>query len=110
MNAYIEEVIAKVKARDSHEPEFIQTVEEVLRSLEPMIEKHPEYQANGLLERLVEPERVIEFRVPWVDRDGKVQVNRGFRVQFNSAIGPYKGGIRFNKNVTLDTMKFLGFE
>ncbi|MCR5611153.1 MAG: NADP-specific glutamate dehydrogenase [Clostridiales bacterium] len=110
MNAYIEEVIAKVKARDSHEPLFIQTVEEVLRSLEPMVEKHPEYQANSLLERMVEPERVIEFRVPWVDDNGKVQVNRGFRVQFNSAIGPYKGGIRFNKNVSLDTMKFLGFE
>ena len=110
MNAYIEEVIAKVKARDAHEPLFIQTVEEVLRSLEPMVEKHPEYQANSLLERMVEPERVIEFRVPWVDDAGKVQVNRGFRVQFNSAIGPYKGGIRFNKNVSLDTMKFLGFE
>ena len=110
MNAYIEEVIAKVKARDAHEPEFIQTVEEVLRSLEPMVEKHPEYQANGLLERLVEPERVIEFRVPWVDRDGKVQVNRGFRVQFNSAIGPYKGGLRFASHVNLSVMKFLGFE
>ena len=110
MNAYIEEVIAKVKARDSHEPEFIQTVEEVLRSLEPMIEKHPEYQEAGLLERLVEPERVIEFRVPWVDREGKVQVNRGFRVQFNSAIGPYKGGLRFASHVNLSVMKFLGFE
>ena len=110
MNAYIEEVIAKVKARDAHEPLFIQTVEEVLRSLEPMVEKHPEYQENSLLERMVEPERVIEFRVPWIDDAGKVQVNRGFRVQFNSAIGPYKGGIRFNKNVSLDTMKFLGFE
>ena len=110
MNAYIEEVIAKVKARDAHEPEFIQTVEEVLRSLEPMVEKHPEYQENGLLERLVEPERVIEFRVPWVDRDGKVQVNRGFRVQFNSAIGPYKGGLRFASHVNLSVMKFLGFE
>ena len=110
MNAYIEEVIAKVKARDAHEPLFIQTVEEVLTSLAPMIEKHPEYQAASLLERMVEPERVIEFRVPWVDDQGKVNVNRGFRVQFNSAIGPYKGGIRFNKNVSLDTMKFLGFE
>ncbi len=110
MNAYIESVIEKVRARDAHEPLFIQTVEEVLRSLEPMIEKHPEYEAASLLERMVEPERVIEFRVPWVDDQGKVQVNRGFRVQFNSAIGPYKGGIRFNKNVSLDTMKFLGFE
>ena len=110
MNAYIESVIEKVRARDAHEPLFIQTVEEVLRSLEPMIEKHPEYEAASLLKRMVEPERVIEFRVPWVDDQGKVQVNRGFRVQFNSAIGPYKGGIRFNKNVSLDTMKFLGFE
>ncbi len=110
MNAYIEEVIAKVKARDSHEPEFIQTVEEVLRSLEPVIEQHPEYQAAGLLERMVEPERVVEFRVPWVDRDGRVQVNRGFRVQFNSAIGPYKGGLRFASHVNLSVMKFLGFE
>ncbi len=110
MNAYIERVIEKVKARDAHEPLFIQTVEEVLTSLAPMVEKHPEYEAASLLERMVEPERVIEFRVPWVDDQGKVNVNRGFRVQFNSAIGPYKGGIRFNKNVTLDTMKFLGFE
>ncbi|MBR3298465.1 MAG: NADP-specific glutamate dehydrogenase [Clostridia bacterium] len=110
MNAYIERVIEKVRARDAHEPEFIQTVEEVLRSLEPMVEKHPEYEENGLLERLVEPERVIEFRVPWVDRDGKVQVNRGFRVQFNSAIGPYKGGLRFASHVNLSVMKFLGFE
>ena len=110
MNAYIERVIEKVKARDAHEPLFIQTVEEVLTSLAPMVEKHPEYEKMSLLERMVEPERVIEFRVPWVDDQGNVQVNRGFRVQFNSAIGPYKGGIRFNKNVTLDTMKFLGFE
>ena len=110
MNAYIQEVLAKVQKRDAHEPEFLQTVEEVLKSLEPVIEKHPEYQEAGLLERLVEPERVIEFRVPWVDRDGKIQVNRGFRVQFNSAIGPYKGGLRFASHVNLSVMKFLGFE
>ena len=110
MNAYIQEVLEKVHKRDAHEPEFLQTVEEVLTSLEPVIEKHPEYQEAGLLERLVEPERVIEFRVPWVDRDGKVQVNRGFRVQFNSAIGPYKGGLRFASHVNLSVMKFLGFE
>ena len=110
MNAYIQEILAKVQQRDAHEPEFLQTVEEVLKSLEPVIEKHPEYQEAGLLERLVEPERVIEFRVPWTDRDGKVQVNRGFRVQFNSAIGPYKGGLRFQGNVNLSIMKFLGFE
>lgn len=108
MNAYIQEILAKVQQRDAHEPEFLQTVEEVLKSLEPVIEKHPEYQEAGLLERLVEPERVIEFRVPWTDRDGKVQVNRGFRVQFNSAIGPYKGGLRFQGNVNLSIMKFLG--
>ena len=110
MNAYIQEVLDKVKARDSHEPEFIQTVEEVLSSLEPVIEQHPEYQKMSLLERLVEPERTIEFRVTWVDDAGKVQVNRGYRVQFNSAIGPYKGGLRFARNVNLSVMKFLGFE
>ena len=110
MNAYIQEVLEKVHKRDAHEPEFLQTVEEVLTSLEPVIEKHPEYQEAGLLERLVEPERVIEFRVPWVDRDGKVQVNRGFRVQFNSAIGPYKGGLRLHPSVNLGIIKFLGFE
>ena len=110
MNAYIERVIENVKKRDAHEAEFIQTVEEVLTSLEPVIEKHPEYEKASLLERLVEPERVIEFRVPWVDDAGKVNVNRGFRVQFNSAIGPYKGGLRFASHVTLSVMKFLGFE
>ena len=110
MNAYIQEVLDKVKARDSHEPEFIQTVEEVLTSLEPVIEQHPEYQKTSLLERLVEPERTIEFRVTWVDDAGKVQVNRGYRVQFSSAIGPYKGGLRFARNVNLSVMKFLGFE
>ena len=108
--SYAQDVIAKVKARDAHEPEFIQTVEEVLTSLQPMLDKHPEYEKAGLLERLVEPERVIEFRVPWVDDEGKVQVNRGYRVQFNSAIGPYKGGLRFQPNVTLSTIKLLGFE
>ena len=110
MNAYIQEVLDKVKARDSHEPEFIQTVEEVLTSLEPVIEQHPEYQKMRLLERLVEPERTIEFRVTWVDDAGNVQVNRGYRVQFNSAIGPYKGGLRFARNLNLSIVKFLGFE
>ena len=110
MNAYIQEILAKVQQRDAHEPEFLQTVEEVLKSLEPVIEKHPEYQEAGLLERLVEPERVIEFRVPWTDRDGKVQVNRGFRCQFNSAIGPYKGGLRLHPSVCASVIKFLGFE
>ena len=110
MNSYIERVLADVERRDKNEPEFLQTVEEVLKSLEVIVSRHPEYEKAGLLERMVEPERVIEFRVPWVDDQGVVRVNRGFRVQFNSAIGPYKGGIRFNKNVNLSVMKFLGFE
>jgi len=110
MNAYIERVIEQVKQRNSGEPEFIQTVEEVLNSLAPAIEAHPEYEAAGLLERLVEPERQIAFRCTWVDDNGKVQVNRGWRVQFNSAIGPYKGGLRFAKNVYVGVVKFLGFE
>ena len=99
MNAYIERVIEQVKKRDAHEPEFIQTVEEVFSSIEKEVEQHPEYEKMGLLERLVEPERQISFRVTWVDDAGKVQVNRGFRVQFNSAIGPYKGGLRFHPTV-----------
>lgn len=110
MNSYIERVLADVKRRDANEPEFLQTVEEVLSSLEVVVNQHPEYEKAGLLERLVEPERVIEFRVPWVDDKGQVRVNRGFRVQFNSAIGPYKGGLRFASHVNLSVMKFLGFE
>ncbi|MDR1620311.1 MAG: NADP-specific glutamate dehydrogenase [Clostridiales bacterium] len=110
MNDYIEAVIRKVKERDANEKEFLQTVEEVLRSLEVVIDKHPEYKKMGLLERMVEPERVIEFRVVWVDDGGQARVNRGFRVQFNSAIGPYKGGLRFHPSVNLSIMKFLGFE
>ncbi|MBP1925893.1 glutamate dehydrogenase (NADP+) [Sedimentibacter acidaminivorans] len=110
MNAYIEKVVEEVKKRNPGEPEFIQTVEEVLYSLEPAIEKHPEYEATGLLERLVEPERQVAFRVTWVDDKGKVQVNRGFRVQYSSAIGPYKGGLRFHHTVYSGIMKFLGFE
>lgn len=110
MNAYIERVVEEVKKRNPGEPEFIQTVEEVLYSLEPAIEKHPEYEATGLLERLVEPERQVAFRVTWVDDKGKVQVNRGFRVQYSSAIGPYKGGLRFHHTVYAGIMKFLGFE
>ena len=110
MNAYMQEVLNKVKARDAHEPEFIQTVEEVFKSLEVVVDKHPEYEKMGLLERMVEPERVIEFRVTWADDAGKVNVNRGFRVQFNSAIGPYKGGLRFHPSVYLGIMKFLAFE
>ncbi len=110
MSAYINEVIEKVKKRDAHEPEFLQTVEEVLHSLEKVVEQNPQYKKAGLLERMTEPERVIEFRVSWVDDNDQVQVNRGYRVQFNSAIGPYKGGLRFASHVNLSVMKFLGFE
>ena len=109
-NEYLLKVLADVEKRDANEPEFLQAVREVFESLELVIDKHPEWEANGLLERFVEPERVIQFRVPWVDDNGKVHVNRGFRVQQNSAIGPYKGGIRFHPSVNLSVMKFLAFE
>jgi len=110
MSKYIERVLAEVKEKNAHEPEFLQTVEEVLESLAPIVDAHPEYEKIALLERMVEPERTIEFRVPWVDDNGQTHVNRGYRVQFNGAIGPYKGGLRFAPNVTLSVMKFLGFE
>ncbi|CAG67992.1 glutamate dehydrogenase, NADP-specific [Acinetobacter baylyi ADP1] len=99
-----------VKTRDQYQPEFLQAVEEVMISLWPFIEKHPEYADYGLLERLIEPERVIQFRVAWMDDQGHTQVNRAFRVQYNSAIGPYKGGMRFHPSVNLSILKFLGFE
>lgn len=99
--SYVESVIELVKEKNPNEPEFIQAVTEVLTSLEPVIEAHPEYEKASLLERLVEPERVIMFRVPWVDDEGNVQVNRGYRVQYNSCIGPYKGGIRLHPSVNL---------
>ena len=108
--SYVENVIEQVKAKNAEQPEFIQAVTEVLQSLEPVIEAHQEYEQASLLERIVEPERVVMFRVPWVDDSGKVQVNRGFRVQFNSAIGPYKGGLRLHPSVNLGIIKFLGFE
>ena len=110
MNKYIEKVISDVKAKNSNEPEFIQTVEEVLSTLSPVIDEHPEYEKVALLERIVEPERVIEFRVPWEDDNGNIHVNRGYRIQFNGAIGPFKGGLRFAPNVNLSILKFLGFE
>ncbi|WP_352399451.1 NADP-specific glutamate dehydrogenase [Anaerotignum sp.] len=110
MNAYMASVMEQVKKRNAGEPEFIQTVEEVFHSIEKVVEAHPEYEKTGLLERMVEPERGISFRVTWVDDAGKVQVNRGFRVQFNSAIGPYKGGLRFHPSVYIGIIKFLGFE
>ena len=109
-SAYLNKVLETVKQRNPGEPEFLQAVTEVLESLECIVEKHPEYEANGIVERFVEPERFIQFRVPWVDDSGKVQVNRGFRVQYNSAIGPYKGGLRFHPSVNASVMKFLGFE
>ena len=109
-NDYLKKVYADVERRDAHEPEFLQAVMEVFESLELVVDKHPEWEKNGLLERFVEPERVIEFRVPWVDDNGVTHVNRGFRVQYNSAIGPYKGGLRFHPSVNLSIMKFLGFE
>jgi glutamate dehydrogenase (NADP+) len=107
---YVDEVFAIVQKRNPGESEFHQAVKEILFSLTPVFEKHPKYMELGILERMVEPERVITFRVPWVDDSGKVQVNRGFRVQFNSAIGPYKGGIRFHPSVNASIIKFLGFE
>ena len=109
-NAYLQGVYEGLAKRNPEQKEFLQAVEEVLESLEPVVEAHPEYEKAGLIERLVEPERIIMFRVPWVDDAGKVQVNRGYRVQFNSAIGPYKGGLRFHPSVNLSILKFLGFE
>lgn len=108
--SYVDEVLKIVLEKNSGEPEFIQTVEEVFESLKPVIEKHPEYENENILERLVEPERQIIFRVPWVDDHGKIQVNRGYRIQFNGAIGPYKGGLRFHPSVYSGVIKFLGFE
>ena len=110
MSKYLDRVLEATKAKNANEPEFLQTVEEVLTSLAPVIEAHPEYEKVALLERMVEPERVIEFRVTWMDDNGQWQVNRGYRVQYNGAIGPYKGGLRFQSNVTLSMIKFLGFE
>ena len=109
-NAYLAGVYEGLAARNAEQKEFLQAAEEVLESLEPVVAARPEIEKNGLIERLVEPERVVMFRVPWVDDNGKVQVNRGYRVQFNSAIGPYKGGLRFHKSVNLSVIKFLGFE
>ena len=109
-NDYVKRVYAQVERRDGDQPEFLQAVAEVFESLQPVVERHPEYERAGVLERLVEPERVVKFRVAWTDDAGKVQVNRGYRVQFNSAIGPYKGGLRFHPTVNEGVIKFLGFE
>ncbi len=110
MNQYLESVLATVKAKNRGEDEFLQAVEEVLQSLSPVLDKHPEYVEAKIVDRVVEPERMIVFRVPWIDDAGNVQVNRGFRVEFNSAIGPYKGGLRFHPSVNQGILKFLGFE
>jgi glutamate dehydrogenase (NADP+) len=109
-NEYLKRVMADVEKRNPGEKEFFQAVSEVLESLEPVIERHPEYEKMGIIERITEPDRIIKFRVAWVDDNNKVQINRGFRVQFNSAIGPYKGGLRFHPSVWEGTLKFLGFE
>ncbi|NLD34988.1 MAG: NADP-specific glutamate dehydrogenase [Clostridiales bacterium] len=110
MNEYAQRVLDGLRARCAHEGEFLQAAEEILHSLGPLMDSHPEYEHAGLLERFMEPERAIAFRVPWVDDAGRVQVNRGYRVQYSSAIGPYKGGLRFHPNVTLSVMKFLALE
>ena len=109
-NSYLQGVYETVQRRNAGEPEFLQAVREVLESFEPVLEKRPELEKTGIIDRIVEPERMITFRVSWVDDSGKVQVNRGYRVQFNSAIGPYKGGLRFHPTVNLSILKFLGFE
>ena len=110
MNQYLNSVMATVKAKNRGEDEFLQAVEEVLESLSPVLERHPEYVEAKIIDRVVEPERMIVFRVPWIDDGGNVQVNRGFRVEFNSSIGPYKGGLRFHPSVNQGILKFLGFE
>ena len=110
MNAYIERVLAETKKKNANEPEFLQTVEEVLKSVEPLIDAHPEYEKACILERMVEPERTVEFRVVWMDDKLQYHVNRGYRVQYNAALGPFKGGLRFDPSVNLSIIKFLGFE
>src|SRR5512143_3311785 len=110
MAGHIQQIIAGVKARNAAQPEFHQAVQEVVDSLIPCLDKHPEYRSARILERMVEPDRVIMFRVPWMDDQGEFHINRGFRIQMNNAIGPYKGGLRFHPSVTLGTLKFLAFE
>ena len=110
MNAYVQSVIDTVKAKHGSEPEFVQAVEEVFSSISVVIDAHPEYEKVDLLGRMVEPERMFTFRVVWVDDNGQTHTNTGYRCQFNGAIGPYKGGLRFQRNVTPSVIKFLGFE
>jgi len=108
--AQIDSFMEKVKVSNGHEPEFLQAVQEVAETVIPFIEENPKYKTAKILDRIVEPERTIIFRVPWLDDKGEIQVNRGYRVEFNSAIGPYKGGLRFHPSVNLSILKFLGFE
>ena len=110
MSQYIKDLMAEVKAKNPAEPEFHQAVQEVAESLALVLDRHPEYRAAKILERIIEPERIITFRVPWVDDQGEVHVNRGFRIEMNSAIGPYKGGLRFHPSVNQGILKFLAFE
>ena len=106
----IEQFINSVRSKNSHETEFLQAVQEVAEAVIPFMEENPKYKTFKILDRIVEPERTILFRVPWLDDKGEIQVNRGYRVEFNSAIGPYKGGLRFHPSVNLSILKFLGFE
>ena len=108
--SYVQDVLTQLQARNPGEPEFLQAAREVLETLEPVVARHKKYEAGRILERLVEPERQIIFRVPWLDDAGHIRVNRGFRIEFNSAIGPYKGGLRFHPSVNISILKFLGFE
>ncbi|MCF8432242.1 MAG: glutamate dehydrogenase, partial [Melioribacteraceae bacterium] len=110
MSEFVESLMNEVKAKNPSEPEFHQAVFEVAESLELVLERHPEYRSAKVLERIIEPERVMMFRVPWMDDQGDVQINRGFRIEMNSAIGPYKGGLRFHPSVNLGILKFLAFE
>ncbi|MGB6032570.1 MAG: Glu/Leu/Phe/Val dehydrogenase dimerization domain-containing protein, partial [Bacteroidota bacterium] len=110
MSEYVENLVVQVKAKNPSEPEFHQAVEEVVESLDLVFKRHPEYRSAKILERMVEPERIVIFRVPWMDDQGEIHINRGYRIQMNSAIGPYKGGLRFHPSVTLGILKFLAFE
>ena len=110
MSQYVERVLAQVKTAYANEPEFVQSVTEVLESLGSVLDANPKYEANKILERMIIPERIISFQVPWIDDNGEIQINTGYRVQFNSALGPYKGGLRFHPSVNLSILKFLGFE
>lgn len=110
MNKYLERVLADTEQKNSNEPEFLQAVKEVLNTIEPVLNVHKEYEQNAVLERMIEPERIITFRVPWIDDSGKIRVNRGYRVQYSSLLGPYKGGLRLHPSVNQSIIKFLGFE